>query len=275
MREYEYYQRIAVTISFQKGRFPMKRLLLVSAALLMIVAIAPAANSQASSSQKPATALPWDWNGFYVGGHLGGVWPHLNITDVGYNGYSFAAAGTAGQVFHAGNTAILGGGQVGWDHQQRSLVYGIEGAFGWMNLNGSTLDPGTASNTQAGMNAGMYENVAGRFGKAFGPALLYGKGGLALFQGDRTFSSEVTDITSITHNSVFYGYVAGGGVEYHLKSNWFAKVEYLHQGFASQTYNVVTSSGGPWPFKEQFSGDTVNVGFNYKFHCKSPAKSKH
>jgi len=253
----------------------MKRLLLVSAALLMIVAVAPAANSQASSSQKPATALPWDWNGFYVGGHVGGVWPHLNITDVGYDGHSFAAAGTAGQVFQAGNTAILGGGQVGWDHQQRSLVYGVEGAFGWMNLNGSTLDPGTGSNTMAGMNAGMYENVTGRLGKAFGPVLLYGKGGLALFHGKEAFSTQTPVYLSNTDIGVNKGYVAGGGVEYHLKSNWFAKAEYLHQGFASQTFNVLVSSGGPYPFKMQLAGDTVSVGFNYKFHCKSPAKSKH
>jgi opacity protein-like surface antigen len=254
----------------------MKRLLLACAALLMIVVIAPAANSQSSHSQGPAPASAVEWNGIYVGGQLGGFWPHLNITDVGYDGYSFAAAGTAGQVFHAGNTAVLGGGQVGWDHQHQSLVYGAEGAFGYMNLNGSTLDPGTASNTQAGMNAGVYENITGRLGMIAGQALLYGKGGLVLFQGDRNFSSEVTDITSINETGVFKGYVAGAGVEYHLKSNWFGKFEYLHQGYGSQTFNVVTNNGsGPWPFKEQLSGDTVSVGFNYKFHCKTPAKTRH
>ncbi|MGD0293181.1 MAG: outer membrane beta-barrel protein [Terracidiphilus sp.] len=255
----------------------MKRLLLVSAALLMIVAVAScsAANAQSSSSKKAAPALAWNWNGFYVGGHVGGVWPHLNITDVGSGGSSFASAGTAGQIFHANNKTVLGGGQVGWDHQSKSLVYGAEGAFGYMNLNGTTLDPGTGSNTMAGMNAGMYENITGRLGKAFGPALLYGKGGVALFQGNRAFSTTSPSVTSVTNTSVFYGYVAGGGVEYHLQSNWFARVEYLHSGYASQTFNVLTISGGPWPFKEQLSGDTVSVGFNYKFHCKSPAKTKH
>jgi outer membrane immunogenic protein len=235
----------------------------------MIVVIAPAAYTQSSPTQKPAPALAWNWNGFYVGGHLGSVWPHLNITDVGYGGSAFAADGTAGQVFHPGNTVVLGGGQVGWDHQHRSLVYGVEGAFGWMRLNCATFDPGTASSTQAGITNGMYENITGRLGKAFGPALLYGKGGLALFQGDRYFGSQVTDITSITDTSVFTGYVAGGGVEYHLKSNWFGKVEYLHQGYASQTFKVVTNNGtGPWPFKEQLAADAVSVGVNYKFHRK-------
>jgi outer membrane immunogenic protein len=254
----------------------MKRLLLASAALLMIVALAPAANSQAQTSQTPALASTLNWNGFYVGGHLGGVWPHLSITDVGSNGFAFASAGTAGQVFHADNTAVLGSGQVGWDHQHQSLVYGAEGAFGYMNLNGSTLDPGTSSNTQAGMTAGMYENVTGRLGKAIGPALLYGKGGLSFFQGKETFSTTSSNYTSNTNTGVFTGYVAGGGVEYHLKSNWFAKAEYMHQGFASQTFTVVTNNGaGPWPFKEQLSADTVSVGFNYKFHCKSHANTKH
>jgi outer membrane immunogenic protein len=235
----------------------------------MIVSIAPAANSQAPNSQQPAPALAWDWNGFYVGGHLGGAWPHLNITDVGYGGQTFAAAGTVGQVFNAGNTAILGGGQVGWDHQHQSLVYGIEGAFGWMNLNGSSLDPGTHSNTMAGMNSGMYENITGRLGKAIGPALLYGKGGMALFQGDKAFSTEAL-VHSATNTGVFTGYLAGVGVEYHLKSNWSAKVEYLYAGYASQTFNEDV-----YPFKVQLATNTVSVGFNYRFHGASPAKMKH
>lgn len=245
----------------------MKRLLLVCAALLMIAAIAPAANSQASPSHKQAPAIAWNWNGFYLGGNVGGVFPHLNITDVGVGGSAFASAGTAGQIFHAGNTTVLGGGQVGWNHQQQSLVYGAEGAFGYMYLNGSTLDPGTASNTMAGMNAGMYENITGRIGKAYGPALFYGKGGMALFQGNRAFSTTSSAVTSITNTGIFYGYVAGGGVEYHLQSNWSARVEYLRAGFASQTFNVLTSSS-TFPFKEQLAADTVNVGFNYTFHKK-------
>jgi outer membrane immunogenic protein len=234
---------------------------------LAFVAITPAANSQPPHSQKPAAALAWDWNGFYVGGHLGGVWPHLNITDVGSGGFSWAANGTPGQVFHANNEAILGGGQVGWDRQRGSLVYGAEGAFGWMNLNGSTLDPGTVTQTKAGMNSGMYENVTGRLGKAYGPALLYGKGGLALFHGKEALSTQSPTYQSNTNTGVFYGYVAGGGLEYHLRSNWFAKAEYLREGFASQTFNLLATTG-TFPFKEQLSADTVSVGFNYKIHKK-------
>jgi outer membrane immunogenic protein len=247
----------------------MKRLLLASAALFSFVAIASviAANAQATSqgASKKAPEPAQSWNGYYAGIHLGAAFPHLHLNDIGDGSRSFANAGTAGQGFDAsGGGVAFGGAQVGYDFQKDSLVYGLQGDIGWMNLHANKVDPGsTDSQTKVGLNRGMYQNATGRFGKAAGSALFYVKGGLALYDGKESF---VTNGSGATHSDtdVFPGWVAGGGAEIHLGSNWSGSVEYLHQGFAYRTFNVVTGTGS-FPFEEQLSTDSVSLGFNYRF----------
>jgi opacity protein-like surface antigen len=119
----------------------------------------------------------------------------------------------------------------------------------------------------------MYENATGRFGKTAGSALFYLKGGLALFDGRESFSTNGS-FQSKSDTDIFPGFVAGGGVEVHLGTNWSGVVEYQHQGFAYRSFNVVTGTGN-FPFEEQLSTDSVSLGFNYRFGGVAKAKAKH
>jgi outer membrane immunogenic protein len=214
---------------------------------------------------KAPIVAPWTWTGFYVGANVGGADGHLKMTDVGNSsGAAFASAGTAGQTFSLSDTNFLAGGQAGYNYQIGMGVFGIEGDLGWMGIKGSVLDPGTASNTMVGINSGLYGDVTGRAGLAFGPALFYAKGGWAFFDGKDTFSTTSAAFISASSTGMFSGWTAGGGLEYALGSNWSAKAEYLHFDFSSQSFNVL-ATGGTFPFGEKLTIDTVKVGLNYRF----------
>ncbi len=207
----------------------------------------------------------WSWSGCYIGGNVGGDWARTRVTDVGTPaGVAFAGAGVAGQSFDVRSSGITGGAQVGCDWQAGTIVWGIEGDVGGMGIRGSALDPGTASNTMVGINSGIYGDIAGRIGIAAGPALFYGKGGVALFGGREVFSTNSAAFISNSDTGTFTGWVAGAGIEYHLQGNWSARLEYQHFGFGTQTFNVL-ATGGTFPFRERLDVDTVTVGLNYRF----------
>ena len=205
------------------------------------------------------------WTGCYVGLHAGGDWSKLTITDVA----KFALNGVAGQTFSPNDTTgFFGGGQAGCNYQFGMFVAGIEGDIGWMGVKQSALDPGTVSNTTVGINDGLYWDITARWGVAFGPALLYAKGGWASFNGKESFSTLSSKFISNSDVSTFNGWVAGAGVEYMFARNWSAKIEYLHFDFGSQTFNVLAP--GTAPFNEKLTVDTVKVGVNYQFNWGDP-----
>jgi outer membrane immunogenic protein len=241
----------------------MKKLSLGTTAFAAVIAAtaAVAADLPPRQTYKAPIMAPvaFSWTGCYIGGHAGGAWSHLNMTDVA----GAAAFGTPGQTFSVTDTGFFGGGQAGCNYQTGQFVFGIEGDLGWMGVRGSALDPGTTSGITVGINDGLYGDVTGRAGVAFDQFLLYGKGGWAFFNGKETFSTTSPAFISNTDTGTFSGWVAGAGIEYHIWSNWSAKVEYLHYGFGSQTFNVL-ATGGTFPFKEKLNVDTVKVGLNFK-----------
>jgi outer membrane immunogenic protein len=241
----------------------MKKLLIASALLALCTIVNPLS---AATPQKIKTAPAQSWSGCYAGAHLGGAWSKLNITDIGYEGLvAFSSRGTAGQVFSANSNAVLIGGQFGCGGKAGRSVLGIESDLGWVGLNGSSLDPGTASNSMVGINSGLYGNIAGRAGVPYRKALLYGKGGWAFYDGKQSLSTTSPSYLSDTNVGLFSGFVVGAGVEYHLRSNWTGKAEYLYYGFAAQKFNTTNTASMIYPFGEKLSMNTIQVGVNYQF----------
>jgi outer membrane immunogenic protein len=242
---------------------------------IALLALAMPVGAQAADLPVAAPAYPvmagFAWTGCYVGLHAGGDWLKLTITDVGNAaGFAFAGNGVAGQTFSPGTTTgFFGGGQGGCNYQFGTFVAGIEGDIGLMGVKQSVLDPGTVSSTTVGIDNGLYGDITGRYGVAFGPALLYAKGGWAFFNGKETFSTLSSAFISHTDVNTFNGWVAGAGVEYHLAPSWSAKVEYLHFDFGNQTFNVL-ATGGTFPFNEKLTVDSIKVGVNYQFNWGDP-----
>ncbi|MBS0530693.1 MAG: autotransporter outer membrane beta-barrel domain-containing protein, partial [Proteobacteria bacterium] len=94
---------------------------------------------------------PTNWTGFYIGGFFGMATGNTNITFVN---------DPAGATSNPRTLGKLGGGQIGYNFQVNSWVFGAEGDIGLANLNG-----GKSCGTATGQNA-LGAQVA------FGPAFL-------------------------------------------------------------------------------------------------------
>jgi outer membrane immunogenic protein len=236
----------------------MKKLLLGAAVLVAFAAPALAADMAARPYTKaPAYTAPqvvYNWTGFYVGGHVGGAF--------------------AGDNSLLGNDArFFGGVQGGFDYQfAGNWVVGAEAQYSWLaNNNNGVLFPGgtlvTSNNNQLG-------SVTGRLGYAWGPTLLYAKGGYAWRDNaNLTVVNAGLPAAFTTGGNHKDGYTVGAGLEYMFTPNWSAKAEYQYYNFGNTTFNT-----GPADIVgARFRNDehTVKAGLNYRFGWGGPVVAKY
>jgi outer membrane immunogenic protein len=235
----------------------MKKLLLGAAAFFVFAAPAFAADIPARTYTKaPVYTAPqavYNWTGFYVGGHVGGAFPGDNSVE-------------------SSNGRFLGGAQGGFDYQfAPNWVVGAEAQYSWLTGNaGSLTFPAgtvvTSNNSQIG-------SATGRLGYAFGPALVYAKGGYA-WRGNNnlavsTAGAPVAFTTDANHRD---GYTVGAGLEYMFAPNWSVKGEYQYYNFGSTSFTL-----GPAPIVgSRFRDDehTVKLGINYRFGWGGPVAAR-
>src|SRR5262245_18472356 len=91
----------------------------------------------------PIVAPPYNWSGFYVGGHLGYLWGRTHVDDDGV---------TAER--NARTDGIIGGVMAGYNWQINRAVFGIEGDFGWTNARGVGAEPTDPGGGTGGSSAG-------------------------------------------------------------------------------------------------------------------------
>ena len=215
----------------------------------VILASSATALADGMPSRSPSCCATYSWAGFYLGGNVGAAWGDLSVKDLD------EVPGT----FKNRSTDVFGGGQLGWNFQHGSLVFGPEVDLGVMGLSHTASQPGTADIIRSRIESGFYGDVTGRLGYSFGPALLYGKGGFAFTEGPITnidvgeFTAKVTGLT---------GWTAGGGIEYKINRAWSLKAEYLHFDFGSE--HIVAPTDGD-RYDNKLSIDTVKLGVNFHF----------
>ena len=237
----------------------MKKLLLGAAALVALAAPAAAADLGARPyTRAPAYTAPqvvYNWTGFYIGGHIGGAF--------------------AGDNSLLGNDArLLGGVQGGFDYQfaGSNWVIGAEAQYSWLgNNNNGVLFPGgtlvTTNNNQLG-------SATGRLGYAWGPALLYAKGGFAWRDNTNlTVINAGLPAAFTTAGNHKDGYTVGAGLEYMFTPNWSAKVEYQYYNFGNTTFTTGPSDIAGRRFRDD--EHTVKAGLNYRFGWGGPVVAKY
>lgn len=201
----------------------MRYALPVILSTLALTSVATAADMRARMPVKapPAPMVQvYNWTGFYIGGHVGGA----------FRGDNAFATNSSGR--------FVGGGQIGVDYQfGPSWVMGLEANYSAM----ANRDFTTFGNRALG-------SVTGRLGYAFGPALIYAKGGYAWADTSRTFGFG---------NGGRDGYTVGGGIEYMFAPSWSAKVEY--QYYELGRVNIVAPVAA-------FRNDehTIKLGVNWR-----------
>jgi outer membrane immunogenic protein len=219
-------------------------------ALLATVAVV-GFGSIAHAIDKPMNAAPLapaiNWTGCYVGANIGGGWGRdkwvsvNSPTDVGDPRYS----------------GVLGGGQVGCDHQSGPWVVGLAGMFDWGSLKGSSIDPFSPT-FNANTKVSSFDTATARLGYAVDRALYYVDGGAAWVHNTRFYTPYVVGNQNASNTRA--GWTVGIGLEYMIAPNWSWKIEYNHSDFGKA--NFVPFTGGSTTTQNI---DTVLLGLNYRF----------
>jgi outer membrane immunogenic protein len=210
------------------------------------------------------------WGGLYLGGHIGGAWGDVGVTDT----YYYHEDPTVGSSI--GASGVIGGGQIGYNLQSGHVVYGVEVDLGGMDLSGSNtvqLQGGREPlSARYSISSGFYGDFTGRLGFASGRALFYAKGGAAFLNAD--FNSHYTGRFAefdFSNSDTLWGWTIGGGVEYKLSPSWSIKAEYQHFDFGDASFANEASKPTRWGCcadltsnaKVSPTADAVTVGVNY------------
>ena len=238
------------------------------------LALTAAAGPEPLSSGKemkqvaPAPVPECNWSGFYIGLNVGGQWGHSEDQDLdGYN------RGGPGHSWGYDESGVVAGGQVGYNFQWNWLLLGIEADGGYMDLDGSGVDPHAFSpDTRGESDSDFFTTIRGRLGIAFNKWLIYGTGGVI----GVNYETRVVDDCNIrgtcggdlidAHEQDFnWGYTFGGGMEYMLGCHWTIKAEYLYFSLDDQDFSGIDDFGDRFHFSGETTGHIVRGGLNYKF----------
>jgi outer membrane immunogenic protein len=236
-------------------------------AALMTALIGPAiAADMAPVYKAPVPAPAYDWNGFYVGVHVGGAWERR----------SFSQTTTTGPLVESAtinSSSVAGGGQVGFNWTVSNMLLGLEADVSGTGLSGSAqtfnlvgTGPGWTERTD------FFGTARGRVGLVANNWLLYGTGGVA-WADDRFTRTQLTGDGVATppvgfvatNNGTRIGWTAGAGVEWGFARNWSAKLEYLFMDFASSSFSFTVPAGTFAVSEGDLTLQTVRVGVNYRF----------
>jgi opacity protein-like surface antigen len=217
-----------------------------------------------------APAALWSWSGLYIGGHVGAA---LSLTDIAD---PFGPPIYGDKVRSPG---FIGGGQIGFNHQVGSMVFGVEADVSGVSSDGTNTCfafSGNSVSSNCRVRPDLYTTVTGRIGYAVDRSLFYVKGGAAWTRGtvdmfvNQNFVSPNT-IGVFTSRSSFVtpGWTIGAGVEYALASAWSVKLEYDYLGFRDQ--DVATPYGPGNPFNSTTPTTAISqhvhqfkLGLNYR-----------
>jgi opacity protein-like surface antigen len=243
------------------------------------VALMPMAALAADMPLKAPLMAPvgFDWNGFYVGAHIGWAWSS-HSTD-SFNG-SLAFLDTTS----FNSNGFFGGGQGGYNWVfMPNWLLGLEIDGSPTAISTDTSGCSSTGCATSNVKTDYFTTVRGRLGYTMNNVLFYGTGGWAAFSG--TTTRTVTCVVagggtcpggpspsaltgrSATSSGFSTGWAAGGGIEWGFAPRWTAKVEYLHLQFDEVRRDYVYAG---FPTAERHNvtkvgDDTVRLGINYMF----------
>ena len=190
------------------------------------------------------------WSGFYAGLNAGYAFGHAH-TVLPFNGPAVTSA----------YDGFIGGGQIGFNWQTGSAVFGLEADIQYADVTGGEILPATtvlATNTMD-----WFGTARARAGYAFNGILPYVTGGFAFGRNAYQFT-DVSSGNGAGGSATHTGWAIGGGVEFMVRDAWSVKFEYLHVDLGTQdTIRGVPFTGEVTPIDLKF--DLVRMGANYRF----------
>ena len=221
----------------------------------------------------PPIMAQYNWSGAYVG-VFGGVtaWDPNLVGDYTYPNYS--PPETYRENYQGpGEFGGLVGGDIGYNWQMGSLVYGFEGDFAGV-FGGKSTDTNYSSGTEAyGYSAQTLAigTIRARAGLALDRTLVYLTAGLAEIEVQNRGIATYTGCTVCGYSATNWvpALAVGGGVEYALTNNWTIKAEGLYLAAASKDNHGAQIGSGSSAYVPSFgstpSQGLLKLGVNYKF----------
>ena len=242
-------------------------------ALTVVAGPEPLPSGKEMKEVAPAPLPECNWSGFYIGVNVGGQWGHSENKDIDYN-FGVPNGFDGPKPWGYNESGVVAGGQIGYNFQWNWIVLGIEGDFGYMNVDGSGVEPGSPGNdTRGETDSDFYTTIRGRLGVAFGPWLFYGTGGwIGVNYDTRVVDNCDTglcggDLINAGKSEFNSGWTGGAGIEYMLACHWTIRGEYLRYELDEQSFDSLDEfGGGPFHFKGKGTeGNIIRGSLNYKF----------
>jgi len=212
-----------------------------------------------------------NWTGFYLGGNAGGA--------TALNRSSVTSPAAAAEAFNLSPNGYLGGGQIGYNWQAASWVFGLEGDFQGGSVKddkaceiGCSVAVGVAFNQK--MN--WLGTARARVGYSVGSTLFYATGGFAEGGVKTNVAGAAGGVAinqSFSHSKS--GYAVGGGIESPFElfgwfgKNWTSKTEYLYVDLGRSTDAI---AGTTLTFSTRAQEHILRTGLNYHFNSPVVAR---
>lgn len=268
-----------------------------SIALAGLIGVTTSASAADMSDYAPfnAPSEPTIWTGFYAGVSLGGAHSDGEAERGYYTGEPLTT--DVGNGLFPGDIdgdewGVIGGVQVGYNHQFGNFVAGAEADFSFTDLNilnrYQRIDPsptfpytGTDTRTSYSTDIENLGTVRARFGYASGPTLAYVSGGLAYGKVTNKFNLDLTfpllngaeyprDLGGIgrwSEEDWSAGYAIGGGVEHKFTEAFSLKAELFYVDLEDTKIKVTDPVFPGNQIDYHFDNDLVigRIGLNYAF----------
>jgi high affinity Mn2+ porin len=248
-------------------------------AIFALAVIRPAAAAELSAAM-PAKALaapaPFDWTGFYLGGHFGYATGTSNwtATQPGFPASTLTGSLDLFSSYDAfkGTGSYFAGLQAGYNRVLPShFLIGIEADFSSPNtIAGSQIFSSALSGQGSYSDTVLQLGTArGRIGYVFDRWLVYGTGGVA-WSYDKLERTQLAGmpaggsaVVGTTEAALLWrwGWAAGAGVEVPIAPHWSARLEYLAIEFGDRQKSFPAAGQA---FSSDLSVQMLRLGVNYQ-----------
>jgi outer membrane immunogenic protein len=230
---------------------------LLALAIGLILAISLGAAVKAADVVQPEYA-PFDWTGFYIGGHVGWGWIDLDGAFDEDDGDNFPDDG--GGDFDLNDDDLLGGFQAGYNWQMDQFVLGIEGDISFVDWN-DKLENGDEA---VSFDTDLLVSLRARAGFAVDNLLFYATAGGAWT--DTNFEAQDGDDDSSDADLDDIGLVVGAGAEVAFNEHWSVRAEGLYYYFNDEEdTSDFTSDSDPGDFIQLNDIFVIRAGVNFLF----------
>lgn len=205
----------------------MKRFFLAAAVAASMILPASAADNAKSHRPVYAQPAPYNWTGFYLGGHLGYGWGASNY-DVVLDGFGTVATGSVNAA------GAFGGLHAGYNWQSGRFVYGPEIQYTWSGIKASGDFFGVPISSGMSSSAAIYGKLGYLVDTRF---LVYI--GIGATMGN--FKTEIVGLEDWTQSKV--GGTAIVGADYLLSRNWVVGTRYTYENYGKMTHEFASIPG--------------------------------